>query len=132
VQQAAESEQQPGSTTAPSLQAPASASVSGASPGAAPSGSQQPAKAKPSVRGGVTSQGVEIDPANPLHKMLPETECEFCLETREKLWGMVKQLKKAPPAGGAAGAAGAAQASAPAPRGPATGAQVAAAAAPEG
>ena len=112
--------------------------MAGAPPVVAPGGGEQPAKAKakPSVRGGVTSQGVEIDPNNPLHKMLPETECEFCLETREKLWGMVKQLKKAPPAGGAAGAAGAgattAPASAPAPRGPEAGAHVAATAAPEG
>lgn len=37
---------------------------------------------------------MEIDPANPLHKLLPETDCEFCLETREKLWGMMKGMKK--------------------------------------
>ncbi|KAL4459084.1 hypothetical protein ABPG75_013949 [Micractinium tetrahymenae] len=45
------------------------------------------------IHGGKTSHGVEIDPGNPLHKVLPETECEFCLETREKLWGMVKAMK---------------------------------------
>lgn len=35
--------------------------------------------------GGTTSHGVDIDPSNPLHKILPETDCEYCLETREKL-----------------------------------------------
>ena len=50
----------------------------------------------------MTSSGVVIDPANPLHRVLPETDCEFCLETREKLWAMVKKTK------GAAGGEGAA------------------------
>lgn len=80
------------------------------------------------IHGGKTSHGVEIDPANPLHKMLPETECEFCLETREKLWGMVKAMKHekkaaggaaAQPTAGAAvssrGGSGGGEASAPAP-----------------
>lgn len=63
------------------------------------------------VRGGTTSHGVDIDPANPLHKVLPETDCEFCLETREKLWGMVKAMKHEKKAAAGAGAAPAAEAS---------------------
>lgn len=35
--------------------------------------------------GGVTSHGVEIDPNNPLNKILPDTDCEYCLETRQKM-----------------------------------------------
>lgn len=35
--------------------------------------------------GGVTSHGVEIDPENPLNKILPDTDCEYCLETRQKM-----------------------------------------------
>lgn len=70
--------------------------------GASGQGEAHPAA---SIHGGVTSHGVEIDPANPLHKMLPETDCEFCLETREKLWGMMKGMKKVPSGGDAGSAA---------------------------
>lgn len=58
--------------------------------------------------GGTTSHGVAVDPSNPLHKLLPDTDCEYCLETREKLWGMVKQMKKS--GGGGTGGAGAGRA----------------------
>lgn len=68
----------------------------GALQGPAPTGAAEHdhhAQGHATIHGGVTSHGVEIDPSNPLHKLLPETECEFCLETREKLWGMVKSMK---------------------------------------
>ncbi|PSC73069.1 alkane 1-monooxygenase [Micractinium conductrix] len=58
------------------------------------------------IHGGITSHGVPIDPANPLHKVLPETECEFCLETRETLWGMVKAMKHEKKAAGSSGSTG--------------------------
>lgn len=70
---------------------------------AAAAGQALPARAN--IHGGKTSHGVDIDPANPLHKMLPETECEFCLETREQLWSMVKAMKHDKKAAGRAAAA---------------------------
>lgn len=79
---------------------PRTQSTEGSSNGAADATSGQGgARPKASIHGGTTSGGVDIDPANPLHKMLPETDCEFCLETREKLWGMMKGMKKLPPGG---------------------------------
>lgn len=101
-------QQQPGAAAGPSqpvaaaapLPAVAAGAVAGAAPSGQQGGSEQASPAKVTIQGGVTSHGVEIDPANPLHKLLPETDCEFCLETREKLWGMVKSMKHDAKAGG--------------------------------
>eukprot|EP00887_Chlorella_sp_A99_P004850 scaffold4.g4850.t1 len=55
-----------------------------------------------------------LDMNNPLNRWLPETDCEYCLETREKLWKMYKGALNAehkgkgaapPAAGGDAAAA---------------------------
>lgn len=65
----------------------------------APPSSSSPTSASSSEAGTAPTPGgekghrVAIDPSNPLHKMLPETDCEFCLDTREKLWGMMKGMK---------------------------------------
>lgn len=79
----------------------AAADVAAAQASAAAAGRPPPPKA--TIHGGTTVHGVPIDPSNPLHKVLPETDCEFCLESREKLWGMMKAMR---PGGGGGSAAG--------------------------